>query len=82
VESIEKYKKNNSNLVILFCGFQRVVNHVLENSLGNSLATPKSQARPKVASASRTRKFEDLKVCSQHLALKGVEGHAEAPRLD
>jgi hypothetical protein len=28
------------------------------------------------------RKFGDLRVCSQHSALKGVEGRAKAPGLD
>jgi len=30
-----------------------------------------------VASASRMQKFGDLRACSQHSTLKGVEGRAE-----
>jgi hypothetical protein len=35
MESTKEYRKNNSNLMILLCGFQRVVNHILGGSLGN-----------------------------------------------
>jgi hypothetical protein len=57
-----------------------IISTPIDYHVGINWRNPKSQAKPKVASASRMRKFGDLRTRSQHSALKGVERRVEAPR--